>query len=156
MALLDYLRARRDEIEGTMKALKAELAEIRVAEAALTGEPPVRRSVGGNILRLGTIKDWTMKALEGFPDGLETEAVIEAVRHMGGPLVERSSITPQLSRLKAAGLIMQEGRLWRLPTANEMELNRYMNEERPRSPNDETPGVSPPDVPEAEDHDSLG
>ena len=48
MALLDYLRARRDEIEGTMKALKAELAEVSGACAALAAQlpPPVASRFG--------------------------------------------------------------------------------------------------------------
>ncbi len=119
MALLDYLLERRAEIEAQMKALKAELGEIRIAEAALTGAP-VSRSVMTSVsgasatVREGSIKDWVLKALMTAPDGLETEGVIDAVRDAGGPDVPRNSMTPQLSRLKAAGLITQEGRSWRL------------------------------------------
>ena len=117
---MDYLATRREEIEAQMRALRAELNEIRIAEAALSGSPLGRTVMSGvrgsAIVRDGTIKDWIMRALGAFDTGLETDAVIEAIRKMGGPLVERSSITPQLSRLKAAGLIGHNGRLWRLPT----------------------------------------
>jgi len=73
---------------------------------------------------------------------METDAVIEGIRKMGGPLVERSSITPQLSRLKATGLISHDGRLWRLPAAAPQK--------------DETPGVSPPSVSDEEFEELFG
>ncbi len=154
---MDYLATRREEIEAQMRALKAELNEIRIAEAALSGAPLGRTVMSGirgsAIVRDGTIKDWIMRALSAFDVGLETDAVIEAIRKMGGPLVERSSITPQLSRLKAAGLLGHNGKLWRLPTEEDKAQHRI-----DRTVNallgikDETPGVSPPDVPEGEAH----
>ncbi|MBU1379116.1 MAG: hypothetical protein KKE02_23800 [Alphaproteobacteria bacterium] len=129
---MDYLATRREEIETQMRALRNELNEIRIAEAALSGAPSGRTVMigarGPTFVRDGTIKDWVMRALSSFENGLETDSVIEAIRKMGGPFVERSSITPQLSRLKAAGLIGQNGRLWRLPTeedkAQHLDLHR--------------------------------
>lgn len=134
---MDYLAQRRADIEAQMKALRAELAEIKIAEAALAGvgtesaAPPV--VVGGSILRAGSIKDWIMKAMSAFPNGLETDAVIEAIRKMGGPLVIRSSVTPQLSRLKAAGLIEYNGRHWRLPVKDEPEKDETPDGYQPSS-----------------------
>jgi hypothetical protein len=146
MALRDYLAARRDEIEGQMKALKAELGEIRIAEAALSGEPTRRNAVTGaqgpSPVREGSIKDWVLKALQVIEGGTETEDIIAGVLGIGGPLVPRNSMTPQLSRLKAMGLLVQEGRNWKLASGT--------------AQNDETPGVSPPDVPEVEEEDLLG
>lgn len=146
MALLDYLAARREELEAQMKALRAELAEIRIAEDALTGGKPkeqlygtVHPGGGRMLVRSGSIKDWIIRALTAYPDGNDTDAVIEAVRKMGGPIVLRSSMTPQLSRLKAAGLIEHVGRNWRIPRQSEAQKN-------------ETPdGYQPSDASEEED-----
>lgn len=141
MALIDYLDERREAIEAQIKALKAELAEIRIAEAALRGEPEAKRAIvvaPGTIIRTGTIKDWVLKALNAFEAGLETDAVIEAIRKMGGPIVERSSMTPQLSRLKAAGLIEYNGRNWRLPISQPPEKDE--------APDGETSDASEDDV----------
>ena len=44
-----------------------------------------------------------MRVLRENQDGLETDEVISAVKAAGGLEVPRSSMTPQLSRLKAAG-----------------------------------------------------
>jgi hypothetical protein len=146
MALLDYLTTRRGEIEAQMKALKAELAEIRIAEEALVGGQTTRTVMSGtrgsSTVRAGSIKDWIMKALMQASKGLETDEVIEAVTAIGGPTVLRNSMTPQLSRLKGAGLIEQEGRLWRLVSHNAAQ-------------NDEALGVQPPSAPEDEDYSDL-
>jgi hypothetical protein len=147
MALMDYLSARREQIEAQIKALRSELTEIKIAEAALSGGSPGDHLVmtvypGGMTIRPGSIKDWIVKALTAFPDGLETDSVIEAIRHMGGPFFGRSSTTPQLSRLKAAGLIEYNGRHWRLPLKGAPKKN-------------ETPGVQPPDASEDEDFSDL-
>jgi len=145
MALSDYLASRRAEIEAQIKALRAELTEIRIAEDALAGATPTRAAVasatGPATVRTGSIKDWVLKALMHEPEGLETDAVIFKVREIGGPEVSRNSMTPQLSRLKAARLIGQEGRLWRLPSKTEPQ-------------NDETPdGYQPSGASEHEEVD---
>lgn len=121
MALSDYLAERRREIEAEIKALKAELAEIRIAEEALLGAPS---KAGASVIargplavREGSIKDWILKALTLGPIGMETDDVISTVRTIGGPEIPRSSMTPQLSRLKAVGVVELEGRLWRLAEA---------------------------------------
>lgn len=128
MALLDYLSERRAAIEAQLKALRGELAEIRIAEEALMGGVPTRTPVttakGSGLVRPGSIKDWVLKALAIEPDGLDTDAVIYKVIEIGGPTVPRNSMTPQLSRLKADGLLVQEGRLWKL-------LSKAQKEEAP-------------------------
>lgn len=115
MALRDYLSARRSEIEAQIKQLKAELLEIKVAENAISGEvhqkfEPAKRAG----IREGSIKDWILKVLDGKSEGLETDEIISVVSVVGGPSVTRSSMTPQLSRLKSAGFLTQEDRRWRL------------------------------------------
>jgi hypothetical protein len=138
MALRDYLASRRAEIEEQIKALRDELSEIRVAEAAITGTTPIARPQSPKetvpTFRDGSIKDWILKALEaGPPHGLETEDVITWVELLGGPNVPRSSMTPQLSRLKSSGFILLDGRNWRLVSASDQK--------------DEAPGVQPPSAP---------
>lgn len=128
MALLDYLSERRASIEAQMKALRAELAEIRIAEEALAGNSPSRTAVvsskGSSLVRAGSIKDWVLKALAHEAQGLETDGVISKVSEVGGPDVPRNSMTPQLSRLKADGLIEQHGRLWRLLAAGQAQNDK--------------------------------
>lgn len=132
MALKDYLDTRRTEIEADIKRLRAELADIKKAETAVYGGPgganqkPSRRTRRGSGIRVGTIKDWILRALRREPEGLETEDVIVAVQAIGGPEVPRNSMTPQLSRLKAAGLVSLDGRLWRI-VQQEESLDIFSN-----------------------------
>lgn len=106
MPLTSYLATRRAEIEAQMAALKAELSEIEIAEAALGDARPA-------VVREGSIKDWALRALALCDEGADTGGVQAAIQNIGGPDVPRSSLTPQLSRLKAAGLLTQDGRNWR-------------------------------------------
>lgn len=137
MALMDYLSTRRSEIEAHIKALRAELAEIRIAEAALSGEGVGKTVVttpkGPAVVREGSIKDWILRALTQAPEGLYTEGVITAIQTIGGPEVARSSITPQLSRLKAEGLVTYEVNKWWLLSRSDR--------------NEETPDASTSSVP---------
>lgn len=122
MALSDYLAERRQAIEAELKALKAELAEIKIAEEALQGRISAR-PVGVIVhramtIREGSIKDWILKVLALGPHGMETDDIIATAKTIGGPEIPRSSITPQLSRLKSAGFIEYDGHFWRLGDAS--------------------------------------
>jgi hypothetical protein len=127
MTIRDILAARRAELEAQVKDLMIELAQIDAAEKAIEGvssgfgpqadfiaplQPTANADRSASKPRDGTIKDWICKALAANAHGLETEAVIEAVKQLGGPEVIRSSMSPQLSRLKSDGVIKQVGRLW--------------------------------------------
>lgn len=120
MSLRDLLDSRRSEIEAQLKALRAELEDIRIAVAAISGAPPgpVARGPGRpsrNEIKPGSIKDWVLKALQDEPDGLETEEIIVKIGLLGGPKIVRNSMTPQLSRLKADdNKITLEGKRWKL------------------------------------------
>jgi len=131
MTLRAYLLSRSAAIEAEIKVLEVELAEIRVAQAAISGEAdaipstPIRRRRRPTTVRDGSIKAWILRVLAEFePDGgLVTDDVIHAVEAMGGPEVLRNSMTPQLSRLKANGVITQQGRRWKLapPAAADLD-----------------------------------
>lgn len=130
--LRDYLSTRRSEIEAQIKVLKSELAEIRIAEEAiLESGAAVSAPAQKTKVRSGSIKNWVLVALEAHPNGLETDDVISAVALCGGPNVLRSSMSPQLSRLKAADLIVQDGRLWKIrPTSAVSDLRPALQEVR--------------------------
>lgn len=117
MALIDYLAGRRSEIEAQIKALKGELSDIRIAEAALLGESktPGAGASGSSAVKEGSIKDWVLKVLDRSWEGYETDEILKAISTIGGPDIPRTSITPQLSRLKQAGLIVLDDRKWMRP-----------------------------------------
>jgi hypothetical protein len=99
----------------------------------------MRGDGSSTLVRARSIKDWILKALgtDDYYSGLVTDDVITAIGVIGGPEVSRSSITPQLSRLKADKLIEQEGRHWRLV--------RRVLPQKDETPGGGTPGVSDED-----------
>jgi len=108
--LRQFLSRREAEILEQMKVLEKELAEIRAAWAALQSEAgvgPPRPSV--------TIKDMVRQILKGRPDGLRAKELLREIQDRFGVAIERTSLSPQLSRLREAGEItLQQGRWYSL------------------------------------------
>lgn len=115
--------------------LEAELAQIRVAKAAMKVDEPTQSTqpaeltiksvpfldVFGLPPMLGayqhlTMKQLTVKALkEQFRNGATANQLIAFFKNAWGRTdVVRSSLSPQLSRLQEDGYIKREGRVWHL------------------------------------------
>lgn len=89
-----------------MKLLERELAEIRTTWGALKGDgsaPPRQPAM--------TIKEMIRQIVRGRPDGLAAGEILREIESRFGVGVERTSLSPQLSRLRAAGEVtLQDGR----------------------------------------------
>lgn len=61
----------------------------------------------------GTLQDRILRALQ-FPPatGLTSSGILELLRRNGAPNLPRTSLSPQISRLKRAGAIIKRGKLW--------------------------------------------
>jgi hypothetical protein len=137
MDLDDFILKRRAEIAAQIAELQRELAKLDAAEQAVArvrvGWEQVRNPAPANVpaphrtrragVREGSIKDWILRALAHRPGGLETGEVIVQVAILGGPNVQRPSMTPQLSRLKEAGRIIQVDRKWMLSEPDQLRLD---------------------------------
>lgn len=115
MSLRNLLAARRGEIDKQIEVLRAELAEITVAEAAIGHEPTIEARLK---LRQGSIKEAVIGVLRASPRGLKTDEIIEGLKN-SGMIVMRSSLTPQLSRLKAQGALQLMNSHWILTSLAE-------------------------------------
>jgi hypothetical protein len=105
--LRQYLSRREAEIVDQIKLLARELAEIRAAWAALqsgAGDPPPKQSP--------TIKDMVRQILRGRPDGLRAKELLKEIQDRFGVSIERTSLSPQLSRLRESGEITLENGRW--------------------------------------------
>jgi len=112
--LRSYLANRRTEIGEQIKALKAELAEIAIAEKALGGDAPEvmtrARSRNGH----PTLKDMALAVIDAAgPDGLDANQIREAIKANYGREIARESLSPQLSRLGQQEVLERHGLLWR-------------------------------------------
>jgi hypothetical protein len=105
--LRQFLSRRQAEILDQMRALERELGEIRAAWAALeseTGVPAQKQSP--------TIKDMVRQILLGRPDGLRAKELLREIQDRFGVTIERTSLSPQLSRLRESGEITLVNGRW--------------------------------------------
>lgn len=72
------------------------------------------------IKRQLTIKEMVLELLtEVYPQGLDALKILEGIQARWLPGLERTSLSPQLSRLKESGLIRNEDRKWILQKEGE-------------------------------------
>ncbi|MBB5729932.1 hypothetical protein [Sphingomonas prati] len=114
--LRDFIASREIEIREQIKLLRAELAELKRARVAV--DQPDGHSDGGseNDVRDAnrvTIKDM-VRSVFARPEasaGMVVGEVLDAIERLFGTKIERTSLSPQLSRLRESGdVVLQEGR----------------------------------------------
>ena len=116
MPLRKYLSSRRGEVVAELRALRAELREIRRVEATLGVEKeatPVVAEAGGDGSR--TLKGMAVAVLTEAGAGLTAHGIIAEIAKTFGQTVARESLSPQLSRLSQDGKLVRHGRTWFLP-----------------------------------------
>jgi len=93
-----------------MKALKTELSELKKARSALetdesgSSEPTTNDGP--------TIKDMVKAVLKDDPSGATSSQILERIEQEYGQRLQRTSLSPQLSRLKSEGEVSQIGNNW--------------------------------------------
>lgn len=66
-----------------------------------------------------TLKERIMYLLEKRPGGLVSQEILKELRAMGDPSLQRTTVSPQLSRLRQEGLVVNQNGVWRLPHKDE-------------------------------------
>ena len=114
--LRDFIATRQAEIASQMAALKREERELRIALEALDGGK--RRANGKSRPGRLTIKEMIVDVLHQHGEAT-AETIIARVKGKFGVDVPKSSMSPQLSRLKVERVVDLDllNRTWRL--ANE-------------------------------------
>lgn len=117
ITLAEFLSNRRKEITAQIDALKAELSQIDAAQAAIQpvegASAPVAPAIGGGLAKLQPVKTLALRALDAHPDGLDTDAIIEVIESRFSRSVPKTSLAPELSRLKADGKVENVEGIWR-------------------------------------------
>lgn len=108
--LRDFIAQREAEIRDQQKSLKAELRELQIAKTALDAQPATSASASG--ASNPTIKDMAREVLSGQPNGLNSSGVLDGIRKLFARDIERTSLSPQLSRLKDEGELILKGEVW--------------------------------------------
>ena len=116
-----YLLNRQKEIEQEISLLQAELARVKIAQVAISRLEPSEQNADGvnrakpefTIGMYKSIKELVMEVLEQAPRGLKALDILEAI-NTAYPHVDlvRTSLSPQLSRLKRERKIVKRGLYW--------------------------------------------
>lgn len=117
--LQDFMAARKAEIKAQIAALQAELKDIALAEAAIVKPAAPHAGTVQIPLHLNTpkltIKQMIVDVLRDQPDGADAFKILDLIHAKHGQAIPRSSISPQLSRLKKFdGVLDLRGDKWRL------------------------------------------
>lgn len=117
-----FLDERETSIKGQLKALRAELAEIKVARQALdVGSIEVTSATNS---AGPTIKEMVRRVLESAPLGMTSNDILASIKAEFSKEIERTSLSPQLSRLKSEGEVVLVNDNWYLRSHWEARLQR--------------------------------
>lgn len=111
--LREFIATRQDEIASQMAALKREERELRIALNALDGGKP--RANGKARAERPTLNEMIVAVLTEF-GAATSENIIGLIKDKFGADVPKSSMSPQLSRLKREGVVELDvtNKIWRL------------------------------------------
>lgn len=119
--LWEYFAQREEELIRLREGLKRELDHLRQARAAIEGTPENNEKSGEKL----TIKDMVRSVLRDHPEGGSYDQIINWISAKHNADIARTSLSPQLSRLKAEDEIdlSEDSGVWRLKPSD--QKNRY-------------------------------
>ncbi len=82
----------------------------------------VRTPASGSQVQEGSIKEAALQALANARDGLIAIDILGEINQHREPPILRTSLSPQLSRLRQAGLVNLTGSVWRITSAGREAL----------------------------------
>ncbi len=113
--LRTFLSQRETEIKSQIKALRAELSEVQTAKSALeNGVVQNIKEADPQSNGQQTIKEMVIEVLKEAPEGLEANDIIDRINLFYGKKIQRTSLSPQLTRLKRDEKIQLNENLWKL------------------------------------------
>jgi hypothetical protein len=120
--LTEFIARRRQEItvaeevlKEQLRALVAERSRLARAATAITGKE--RRQPRG------VIKRAVLETLEHAPEGMDALTILFTINYRLGSNFARTSLSPQLSRLKDDGFIILTRKIWKLAPNGDDEIS---------------------------------
>ncbi len=115
----DILTARLKEIEGQLKFLRAEKTKTKQALDVFKGDGENNSQSRSTFAGEPIFKEKIKTALtKEFPNGATANDILKYVNEKWERQIVRSSLSPQLSRLKKEGIITLEDDIWKLAKNN--------------------------------------
>ncbi|GKY88886.1 hypothetical protein [Sinisalibacter aestuarii] len=129
MDLWQFLEAREEEIVRKRKELLTELEALRNARASLEKERRDKDREDGS--ERMTIKEMVRSVLSRNPEGGTSDQIINWINQIHASEVARTSLSPQLSRLKADGIVMldEDTGIWKLRN-EELRMEQLLRSNR--------------------------
>ncbi len=125
--LRDFITERQAEIKAEQAALRLESQELKAALEAINATAE-QNSENGSRRPSGraTIKDCVVEALREHPGGGSAEEITAWIATAHGLTIPRSSLSPQISRLKAEGVvILNANKDWQLAEHPQYDATYY-------------------------------
>lgn len=107
---ISELRPQVSKLQSELRALQSELSEVEIASNAIGRSS----SGGGPPIRKGTLKDKIIAVLKLRPKGATSTEILDLIAEQFDEAIPRTSLSPQLSRLKSEGWLSLIGSNWRL------------------------------------------
>jgi hypothetical protein len=111
---LKALRTQKAQLEAEISSLQSKLSRVVHAIEVLTAGdlfdemqalPPKRRPAG-------TLKQMAYTVLSEAGEPMTAQQVLQAIHEKFGQIIERTSMSPQLSRLGQDEVLLRDGNLW--------------------------------------------
>lgn len=111
--IISLIKNRKSEIINKINELRSELRKIRALENSLRNN---NLDLFSNSVQSEkhTFKDMIIGVLKLMPDGGTANQILESIQNKYGINIMRSSISPQLSRLKQDGFLDVEKKVWKM------------------------------------------
>lgn len=107
-----FITKREREIREQIRDLRSELHELKTVKQNL---PESQSTIADDEARPEpgrTIKDMVRSSLTKRPNGLTATALLKAIAEDFDATIERTSLSPQLSRLRRAGDVVLKDGIW--------------------------------------------
>ena len=132
----EILLGRKRQILAEMAPLRAELEEIDIALAAISGSLSPTVTQDKNKPKAQSIGGQALAVLKDYPNGLPTGQIGHQLKVRFERNISNRNMSWHLSHLKKAGHVVLDGELWRIPPA-ERETSGSEEPDASDSPDDE-------------------
>lgn len=113
----DFAKKYLEDIRDQKRDLMDQLKELRTLEKAIRGAamPETVKTASVKANSEPTLKEMVLNVLRALNRGAEALHIADEIQETYGKTVMRSSLSPQLSRLKKDGKLILDDKVWYLP-----------------------------------------
>lgn len=126
--LRDFISTRESEIKAHIKVLRVELGELKVAKSALEPQGSIVVTDSANPATK-TIKEMIRDVLKSSHQGLTSTEILFKINELFSKKIERTSLSPQLSRMKEDCEVTLHDNSWFLAVASQAISNDAVDQQ---------------------------